>query len=316
MATVTAAVKKDEDDTKADIVKVIKSSFEGKPKGEDDTKADVVDEDDTKDDVVKIIKSSFEGKPVEARKAFDEAMMSKISAALALRTEEIKADIYDEDKDEEDLDEDKDEVDEDEDKDEVDEDKDEEDLDEDKDEVDEDEDKDEVDEELSDKQKELDADGDGKIGADDLAKLRKEPIEENMNKVYSVEIDHMGGNDPKAKKLGVTLKKTGKSSGPAGMQGMAPHKVTGKKKDLQKYLTYFYDAEDEAREYHPEVYEESMNPVNEVSDKTLDSYGRAALNDVQKRRSDRPAGQGDESDPKIAQRLRGMEAQARKQQKD
>ena len=137
-----------------------------------------------------------------------------------------------------------------------------------------------------------------------------------MNKVYSVEIDHMGGNDPKAKKLGVTLKKTGKSSGPAGMQGMAPHKVTGKKKDLQKYLTYFYDAEDEAREYHPEVYEESMNPVNEVSDKTLDSYGRAALNDVQKRRSDRPAGQGDESDPKIAQRLRGMEAQARKQQKD
>ena len=264
MATVTATVKKDEDDTKADVVKVIKSSFEGKP--------------------------------VEARKAFDEAMMNKISAALALRTEEIKADIYEDCEYDKETDtplkksEKSESVD--------------------------DEDEDEVDEELSDKQKKLDADGDGKIGADDLAKLRKEPIEENMNKVYSVEIDHMGGNDPKAKKLGVTLKKTGKSSGPAGMRGMAPHKVTGKKKDLQKYLTHFYDAEDEAKEHHPEVYKEAMNPVNEVSDKTLDNYGRAALNDVQKRRSNRPAGQGDESDPKIAKRLKGMEAQARKQQKD
>ena len=53
--------------------------------------------------------------------------------------------------------------------------------------------------------------------------------------------------------------------------------------------------------------------VNEVSNKTLDNYGKAALNDVMKRRSNRPAGQGDESDPKIAKRLKGMKTQMKKQ---
>ena len=195
MATVTATVKKDEDDTKADVVKVIKSSFEGKP--------------------------------VEARKAFDEAMMNKISAALALRTEEIKADIYEDceyDKETDTPLKKSESVD----------------------------DEDEVDEELSDKQKKIDADGDGKIGANDLAKLRKESAASDE------------------------------------------------------------DDEDDISEEDDD--EDGKKAVNEVSSKALDNYGKAALNDVQKRRSNRPAGKGDESDPKIAKRLKGMEAQARKQE--
>jgi hypothetical protein len=204
MATVTATVKKDEDDTKADVVKVIKSSFEGKP--------------------------------VEARKAFDEAMMNKISAALALRTEEIKADIYEDceyDKETDTPLKKSESVD----------------------------DEDEVDEELSDKQKKIDADGDGKIGANDLAKLRKESAASDEDD------DDISEED---------------------------------------------DDEDDISEEDDD--EDGKKAVNEVSSKALDNYGKAALNDVQKRRSNRPAGEGDESDPKIAKRLRGMEAQARKQE--
>ena len=207
MATVTATVKKDEDDTKADVVKVIKSSFEGKP--------------------------------VEARKAFDEAMMNKISAALALRTEEIKADIYEDCEYDKETDtplkksEKSESVD----------------------------DEDEVDEELSDKQKKIDADGDGKIGANDLAKLRKESAASDEDD------DDISEED---------------------------------------------DDEDDISEDDDD--EDGKKAVNEVSSKALDNYGKAALNDVQKRRSNRPAGEGDESDPKIAKRLRGMEAQARKQE--
>jgi hypothetical protein len=208
MATVTATVKKDEDDTKADVVKVIKSSFEGKP--------------------------------VEARKAFDEAMMNKISAALALRTEEIKADIYEDCEYDKETDtplkksEKSESVD----------------------------DEDEVDEELSDKQKKIDADGDGKIGANDLAKLRKESAASDEDD------DDISEEDD--------------------------------------------DDEDDISEDDDD--EDGKKAVNEVSSKALDNYGKAALNDVQKRRSNRPAGEGDESDPKIAKRLRGMEAQARKQE--
>jgi hypothetical protein len=208
MATVTATVKKDEDDTKADVVKVIKSSFEGKP--------------------------------VEARKAFDEAMMNKISAALALRTEEIKADIYEDCEYDKETDtplkksEKSESVD----------------------------DEDEVDEELSDKQKKIDADGDGKIGANDLAKLRKESAASDEDD------DDISEEDD--------------------------------------------DDEDDISEEDDD--EDGKKAVNEVSSKALDNYGKAALNDVQKRRSNRPAGEGDESDPKIAKRLRGMEAQARKQE--
>jgi hypothetical protein len=200
MATVTATVKKDEDDTKADVVKVIKSSFEGKP--------------------------------VEARKAFDEAMMNKISAALALRTEEIKADIYEDCEYDKETDtplkksEKSESVD----------------------------DEDEVDEELS--------DGDGKIGANDLAKLRKESAASDEDD------DDISEEDD--------------------------------------------DDEDDISEEDDD--EDGKKAVNEVSSKALDNYGKAALNDVQKRRSNRPAGEGDESDPKIAKRLRGMEAQARKQE--
>jgi hypothetical protein len=199
MATVTATVKKDEDDTKADVVKVIKSSFEGKP--------------------------------VEARKAFDEAMMNKISAALALRTEEIKADIYEDCEYDKETDtplkksEKSESVD----------------------------DEDEVDEELS--------DGEGKIGANDLAKLRKESAASDEDD------DDISEED---------------------------------------------DDEDDISEEDDD--EDGKKAVNEVSSKALDNYGKAALNDVQKRRSNRPAGEGDESDPKIAKRLRGMEAQARKQE--
>ncbi len=114
------------------------------------------------------------------------------------------------------------------------------------------------------------------------AKMRKESIEEDMNKVHSVEIDHMGGHDSKAKKLGVTLKKTGSHSAPAGMKGMAPHKVTGKKKDLQKYLAHHHDSEDEAKEHHPQLYKEAMDPVNKAAlkgkhkdrkDKDIDNDG-------------------------------------------
>jgi hypothetical protein len=199
MATVTATVKKDEDDTKADVVKVIKSSFEGKP--------------------------------VEARKAFDEAMMNKISAALALRTEEIKADIYEDCEYDKETDtplkksEKSESVD----------------------------DEDEVDEELS--------DGEGKIGANDLAKLRKESAASDEDD------DDISEED---------------------------------------------DDEDDISEEDDD--EDGKKAVNEVSSKALDNYGKAALNDVQKRRSNRPAGEGDESDPKIAKRLKGMEAQARKQE--
>tara|TARA_Y100000389_G_scaffold54036_1_gene49876 strand:- start:8402 stop:10645 length:2244 start_codon:yes stop_codon:yes gene_type:complete len=43
--------------------------------------------------------------------------------------------------------------------------------------------------------------------------------------------------------------------------------------------------------------------VSEISKKTLTRYAMSADNDVQKRRSNRPAGKGDESDPKIGKRL-------------
>ena len=43
--------------------------------------------------------------------------------------------------------------------------------------------------------------------------------------------------------------------------------------------------------------------INELDNKTLTRYAMSADNDVQKRRSNRPAGKGDESDPKIGKRL-------------
>lgn len=62
----------------------------------------------------------------------------------------------------------------------------------------------------------------------------------------TVNIDHMGGHDPVAKKHGITLKKSGGTD--------YAHDATGKKKNLQKYLAHHYDSHDDAKEIHPEVY--------------------------------------------------------------
>ena len=48
---------------------------------------------------------------------------------------------------------------------------------------------------------------------------------------------------------------------------------------------------------------EEVKEIDEISNKTLTRYAMSADNDVQKRRSNRPAGKGDESDPKIGKRL-------------
>ena len=48
---------------------------------------------------------------------------------------------------------------------------------------------------------------------------------------------------------------------------------------------------------------EDAEQIDEISNKTLTRYAMSADNDVQKRRSNRPAGKGDESDPKIGKRL-------------
>ena len=47
---------------------------------------------------------------------------------------------------------------------------------------------------------------------------------------------------------------------------------------------------------------EEAEQIDEISNKTLTRYAMSADNDVQKRRSNRPAGKGDESDPKIGKR--------------
>jgi len=52
----------------------------------------------------------------------------------------------------------------------------------------------------------------------------------------------------------------------------------------------------------------TMNPkaeakIDEISNKTLTNYAKTSYNDILKRRANRPAGQGDESDPKIGKRL-------------
>jgi azurin len=105
---------------------------------------------------------------------------------------------------------------------------------------------------LSGGQKELDADSDGDIDAKDLAALRarkkkktNEELDEDMNKVHTVDIDHDGSKDANAKKHNITLKKTGDYS----------HDATGKKKDLHKYLAKHYDSHDDAKELHPELHE-------------------------------------------------------------
>ena len=48
---------------------------------------------------------------------------------------------------------------------------------------------------------------------------------------------------------------------------------------------------------------EAAKQIDEVSNNTLTKYAKASYNDILKRRANRPAGQGDESDPKIGKRL-------------
>ena len=50
------------------------------------------------------------------------------------------------------------------------------------------------------------------------------------------------------------------------------------------------------------VYEE-VEQIDEISNKTLTNYAKYSYNDILKRRANRPAGKGDESDPKIGKRL-------------
>ena len=52
-----------------------------------------------------------------------------------------------------------------------------------------------------------------------------------------------------------------------------------------------------------DTFKKKSSEVSEISNKTLTRYAMSADNDVQKRRSNRPAGKGDESDPKIGKRL-------------
>jgi hypothetical protein len=78
-------------------------------------------------------------------------------------------------------------------------------------------------------------------------------LEEDMNKVHTVDIDHTGEHDSAAKKHNITIKK---SKGTADS-----HSATGKKKDLQKYLAHHYDSAEDAKDIHPEVHETTMSAV-------------------------------------------------------
>jgi len=71
----------------------------------------------------------------------------------------------------------------------------------------------------------------------------EDDLDESEDTHHTVDIDHMGGKDAMAKKHNITLKKT-KSGTDA----------SGKKKDLQKYLTHHYDDADDAKDIHPEIY--------------------------------------------------------------
>ncbi len=74
---------------------------------------------------------------------------------------------------------------------------------------------------------------------------------EDMNKVHTVDIDHMTGTaGSHEKKHGITLKK-GKNYGKGPGSNMATD-ATGTKANLQKYLKKHYDGEH--KEMHPEIY--------------------------------------------------------------
>ena len=73
---------------------------------------------------------------------------------------------------------------------------------------------------------------------------------EDMNKVHTVDIDHMTGTaGSHEKKHGITLKK---SKNYDNTRGMMATDATGTKANLQKYLKKHYDGDH--KEMHPEIY--------------------------------------------------------------
>lgn len=87
---------------------------------------------------------------------------------------------------------------------------------------------------------------------------------------HTVDIDHTGGRDDAARKHNITLKKN------AGTRDS--HDATGKKKDLQKYLAHHYGSHQDAKDMHPEVYRESVNPeqIDEISKELASRYLKRA----------------------------------------
>jgi len=63
---------------------------------------------------------------------------------------------------------------------------------------------------------------------------------------HTVDIDHMGGADAHARRLGITLKKTKGTD--------HSYDASGKKENLKKYLVHHYDDHNDAKEQHPEVF--------------------------------------------------------------
>ena len=73
---------------------------------------------------------------------------------------------------------------------------------------------------------------------------------EDMNKIHTVDIDHMTGTaGSHEKKHGITLKKSKNYDNTRGMMGT---NATGTKANLQKYLKKHYDGDH--KDMHPEIY--------------------------------------------------------------
>lgn len=89
---------------------------------------------------------------------------------------------------------------------------------------------------------------------------------ESVNEAMSVDIDHMGGADEKAKQHNITLTKTPAKGSPYST------KASGSKENLAKYLAHHYGDKGEAKDVHPEVYNESVEALDELSKDTLRSY--------------------------------------------
>ena len=82
---------------------------------------------------------------------------------------------------------------------------------------------------------------------------------EDMNKVHTVDIDHMTGTaGSHEKKHSITLKK---SKNYDNKRGMMATDATGTKANLQKYLKKHYDGDHKTM--HPEIYKESVSQVTE-----------------------------------------------------